>query len=143
MISKMVVASLILAGIAGPAVAVAVAAKFPVTGEWVLQDQDCDEAPAKWYAVIGPNYLITPTSTCVYDPKAFSVLFSEGYVAIPGNCYYSADSTAEQWEAGDREAGVWDIEVLDDGNGIRVGDSPPYKRCPKPLNLPGRPSAPL
>jgi hypothetical protein len=42
--------------------------------------------------------------------------------------------------SGDREAGAWNIAVLDDGNGIRVGESPPYKRCP---NLPGRPSAPL
>jgi hypothetical protein len=113
-------------------------APYDVQGEWTFASH-CNEKPPSWYAVIGPNYLILPNETCIYDPAEFARLFTEGYVAIPADCYFSQTEIKKRWDMEDPDlVSIWDIEVLDGGKGLRIGDSEPYRRCPKPLNLPGR-----
>jgi hypothetical protein len=120
---------------------VAVASDFRES-EWILDGSDCAERPAISYAILGPNFIVRPTSTCIFDPVEFSVLFKTGSFLGSSRCFFSEERSKELWdhkakaEAAGEEypEGLWDIAIRPDGT-LAIGDGI-YKQCPGPLNLP-------
>lgn len=120
---------------------VAAASDFRVS-EWLLSSEDCADKPASSYAIVGPNFIVRPSSTCIFDPVEFSALFKTGTFVGPARCFYSEGQTNEMWAAKvaatakgapDLEA-LWDVTAEANGT-LSIGDAT-YKRCPAPLYLP-------
>jgi hypothetical protein len=119
----------------------AVASDFRET-EWLAEGENCADGPAASYAILGPNFIVRPSSTCIFDPAEFSVLFKTGSFLGSARCFFSEEVTSELWrykvkaeaEGEGYPDALWDIAIREDGI-LMIGDGP-YKRCPAPLNLP-------